>query len=1109
MKHCVLPFAAAFVVLAGCVDEESPKGLRPTPPGDGPRVVFDLFARPLPVIPLPNDVATWPDPDSPTGRRVNASKVAPTGMEQRARGLFDSLDGWGTYGAISIPFDAPIDLLQFEDSFRDVNGRADYDPRDDAVYVIDLTSGLPALLDTGEGNFQIALDDPNRYYPNDARGGQSNILFETVDETIDGKDTDFDGVIDRPNLIDRNGNGLGIDPVDQVDDLVTEYEMETNTLLVRPIVPLKERHEYAVVVTNRLMGDNNQVVRSPFDWTNHVEQTERLMPLEGIFADHADLYGGMTVDDVAFAWTFTTQSVTADLVAVNMGLRGEGPFASALQDFPIDLQVENVFGTRYASCDPASYPQNRYIVPSEKFLEIARRVGTEVLDVNPDDIEPLLESFEHIDYLTIASFKTPYLLEGEPVCVQTTCDPTVDVTCPSSGQRELCTPYDDVNSQWRLNTKTGQIGVGVDEVAIWIAVPKEQPEKGFVQPFPVAFYGHGYTSSALESLGFSGNLARQGIAGVGVTAAGHGLGLDGVLESVALAIFDSNCVEPLGRLALTDRARDLNNDGVKDSGADFWTGYVFHTRDMVRQSVVDYQQAIRIMQTFDGSRSSGIDYDGDGNIDAAGDLDGNGVPDFGGPDNDYYAWGQSLGGILSMIVGAVDPAVTATAPTAGSAGLIDVGLRSRQGGVKEAVILRVMGPLLLGAKVDDNPEAPGTPMVSIGDSPRQNTQCQVGQSSLWLVVPDLNSTGVVEFACSNELEPGDVVITTNLDNDEVRCARAGMDPSQQGDTRFRIGLPSDVDDHLEVAVYAAEDIPASFEFGDVCAISGVTPKERITTFEVDWPPADKPELGFQGRRFLVGESLIAPAEGLGLRRQSPDLRRFLMLAMLAVEPGDPASYAAHYFLDPLDFGSRGAPAHNLLDVPTTGDMNVPVNTGIAFARIAGILPFIPSSSPLAEVYPDYAATPEQEESYGGRTPNQYLLDRYVIEGLNRLERYAWYSDEHLGGADPRIIFDPDDLDESRDQWDAPDPDIDGFPPVRAHRPTPGTTAGVSAMAMPYVSNHGDHGFEMPTPNKAFDINTYMINLLGRYFRSRGEHLQYIDDPAGHTCLEDVSCDFLQ
>ena len=63
--------------------------------------------------------------------------------------------------------------------------------------------------------------------------------------------------------------------------------------------------------------------------------------------------------------------------------------------------------------------------------------------------------------------------------------------------------------------------------------------------------------------------------------------------------------------------------------------------------------------------------------------------------------------------------------------------------------------------------------------------------------------------------------------------------------------------------------------------------------------------------------------------------------------------------------------------------------------------------------------------------------------------------------------------------------------------------------MPYVSNHGDHGFALPTPGAAFDINTYMINLIGRYFRSRGEHLEYVDAPTSHTCLEDSSCNYLR
>ena len=62
-----------------------PAGLQAAPPGDGPVVQFDLTARPLPNIPTPNDIATFPDPTSRTGRRINVSLIAPTDLEDDAR----------------------------------------------------------------------------------------------------------------------------------------------------------------------------------------------------------------------------------------------------------------------------------------------------------------------------------------------------------------------------------------------------------------------------------------------------------------------------------------------------------------------------------------------------------------------------------------------------------------------------------------------------------------------------------------------------------------------------------------------------------------------------------------------------------------------------------------------------------------------------------------------------------------------------------------------------------------------------------------------------------------------------------------------------------------
>ncbi|MCA9546239.1 MAG: hypothetical protein KC613_17665, partial [Myxococcales bacterium] len=78
--------------LPGCFSDEPE--LLAEAPAARTTVKFDFLHRPLPEIPLPNDIATWPDSTSATGRRVNASMIAPTGLEREVRTLIDQLDGW-------------------------------------------------------------------------------------------------------------------------------------------------------------------------------------------------------------------------------------------------------------------------------------------------------------------------------------------------------------------------------------------------------------------------------------------------------------------------------------------------------------------------------------------------------------------------------------------------------------------------------------------------------------------------------------------------------------------------------------------------------------------------------------------------------------------------------------------------------------------------------------------------------------------------------------------------------------------------------------------------------------------------------------------------------
>ena len=69
----------------------------------GPRVIYDVLAKPLPEILLPNDQATRIDITSATSRRINVSPNAATEYERRARAEFNRMDGFGTFAPISSP----------------------------------------------------------------------------------------------------------------------------------------------------------------------------------------------------------------------------------------------------------------------------------------------------------------------------------------------------------------------------------------------------------------------------------------------------------------------------------------------------------------------------------------------------------------------------------------------------------------------------------------------------------------------------------------------------------------------------------------------------------------------------------------------------------------------------------------------------------------------------------------------------------------------------------------------------------------------------------------------------------------------------------------------
>ena len=131
-----------FIHVTGC--SPYPDGLRLTPDGSGPTVVIDWDAKPLPEIPLPNDLATRPDPSSVTGLRLNISEEAPTEMERDARRKINGLAGFGIYAPFTVSFDRPLDLDEIQHRQQDDGNFAD-----DAFLLINVEPSSPDYLQPG------------------------------------------------------------------------------------------------------------------------------------------------------------------------------------------------------------------------------------------------------------------------------------------------------------------------------------------------------------------------------------------------------------------------------------------------------------------------------------------------------------------------------------------------------------------------------------------------------------------------------------------------------------------------------------------------------------------------------------------------------------------------------------------------------------------------------------------------------------------------------------------------------------------------------------------------------------------------------------------------
>jgi hypothetical protein len=947
-----------------------PEGLRATPAGDGPLVKIDWDAVPLPDIPYPNDLATATDPTSPTGLRLNVPIAARTEMEKHAREKLNLLSGFGIYSPIAVAFEAPLDLDNIAARHRDDIKLGDAQFEDDAFFLIDLSPSSPDFgkaiaLDVGHGRYPMDVPDTARYFPNDSRNTSPSLVFDTVEEDLDGdgvldwgEDTDNDGVLDHPNIYPDGG--------DPRDDLLTWYEKQTNTLLFRPVRPLREKTTYAVVLTERLVGEDGNPVRSPWKYVSHLRQTEALAPLADALPSL-----GLTLEDVAFAWTYTTGDVTGDLVAARQGLLGNGSLAGLHAAFPAGVneavQVHEIDGL-----DETRLPAER-LISTLGNLGLFSGAAADVLTANYSTFA---------DVIVGGSFTTPNFM-GEP------------------GQLTGAFPQvEDADDYWQIDAFNGTYAARAERVVFTCVLPKGVP-----QPAPVVAFGHGYGSSRFDFLGFSWAFARMGMAACAFDYPGHGPTVDADEEELIETVLSATGLLPFYEHLKDARYRDLDNDGVPDSGGDQWTADAFHTRDMVRQAAIDHAQFLDSV-TACGTGTMTLP---DGSTTVSCDWDGDGTPDIGGGAK-LYQIGGSLGGINTAVAAAIVDEVEAWAPVVPGGGLLDVAFRTEIGGAVEAMHGRLLSPLFFGYPN--------------------------GDGSLRIVQMVNSVTDMVEIPVATvpSFPAGGRVVLENLINGEVH---EGLIPT---DGTFRIAIPADAASAFEKRALAG--IPEAgpeagttywiadpLTAGDALSISLYTADGTLVHTVDTW----EADTLFQGVTYPAGSPLVAAAEGLGHTRASPELRRIGFVFSAILEPGDPIAYGRQLTDEPFN----GVP-RNIVLMPTPGDSIVSVNTGIALARSAGWL----EDAVIDERY--------------GTTVDRFLIDHRVVQGLEEYGPYVC-----TDGAP--CLFDPDDLDQGLDATGAP-----SEAPLRVTVDTSEGVSGLRMPYVRTTGTHGfatpepDRAFDMAT-----------------------------------------------
>ncbi len=717
---------ALLLLFLGC-DGGADLGLEVGPGPHGPRVVFEPLALPTPDVPFPTDLSLRVTDDTASGMAWNVSPEQPSEHRSRVRRLLNTLDGYGPFAPAFVSFDDALDLTTVTE---------------DTVMIVNIEPGSAregerAPLDLGRGLFP-SFFKVGSYWSHDPYEAYPDLLYGEANQL----DLDGDGELDR----------------------TMHYDFQSNTLVLRPMMPLAQGARHAVLITRDVLGADGKPVRSPFDLKAHAAQAPEIA--------RALELAGVAPERLAFGWTYTTADVAEPVLVMRDGVHGKGPLKRMAQIAPPGIaEVRDTGIDNDGEDDPRDH---RFLLQAPYFTRILDLIA----GIQGDDNYKL--EFQYVDHIVFGSFHTPDMRTGE-------------------------------HKEFTVNTHTGSGEIGVEEVPFMLCVPK--PSDVHQQPFDVMLYFHGTGTSRFEAIALCDAAARQGIAMLSFDEVGHGpladipalieqnpdealliQRLPGIIagllvpdraNEIATLPFEEALEALYGvglfaEIALHGRSEgDVNGNGQREIAEGFFFADPFRQCASILQDIVDFLHIVHTMRSL-GDVPDGVDDVKSLSADElmphllAGDFDADGVLDAGGPDAHYSVAGTSLGGFHAAIAGAVEPDVRVTTPIVAGGGLTDIMVRSDLKFITSRLFLDVLGTVVVGC-----PDGEGGVHLTQGN---ESDRCKLE------VVEDKS------FGHLTDVAPGDEAVLTNQANGLV--VKATVDEAGG----FSVAVEADKGDVLEVRI---------------------------------------------------------------------------------------------------------------------------------------------------------------------------------------------------------------------------------------------------------------------------------------------------------------------